>query len=131
MNRKLSGGFRVCRWGSLLAGTMSILLVAGCATNGREARLPPDQCSRSKARPANPNGSVLIPAVAVQTVPPENAGNNDVMIFGNDADPAPTRSAPEPAGEDLGRPLSAAPEGMSKTNSLALRGHRQARFGSC
>ena len=131
MDRSTSGGFRFRRWGRLLAGTMSMALVAGCATNGREARLPPDQCSRSKARPANPNGSMLAPPVAVQTVPADNAGGNDVMIFGNDADPAPTRSAPESPGEDLGRPLSAAPEGMSKTNSLALRGHRQPRFGSC
>ena len=59
MDRSTSGGFRFRRWGRLLAGTMSMALVAGCATNGREARLPPDQCSRSKARPANPNGSML------------------------------------------------------------------------
>ena len=131
MDRSTSGGFRFRRWGRLLAGTMSMALVAGCATNGREARLPPDQCSRSKARSANPNGSVLAPPVAVQTVPADNAGGNDVMIFGNDADPAPARSAPEPAGEDLGRPLSAAPGMIGMTNSLALRGHRQARFGSC
>lgn len=131
MDRSTSGGFRFRRWGRLLAGTMSMALVAGCATNGREARLPPDQCSRSKARPANPNGSMLAPPVAVQTAPADNAGGNDVMIFGNDADPAPARSAPEPAGEDLGRPMSAAPGMTGMANSLALRGHRQARFGSC
>ena len=127
MNGGTCGGFRIRPWGRLLAGTMGMALLAGCATNGREARLPPDQCSRSKARPANPNGSVLVPAVAVQTAPPGDAEGHDVMIFGNDADPAPTRSAPESPGEDLGRPLSAAPV----TNSLALRVHRQAPFGSC
>ena len=131
MDRSTSGGFRFRRWGRLLAGTMSMALVAGCATNGREARLPPDQCSRSNARPANPNGTVLAPPVAVQTGAADNAGHNGVMIFGNDADPAPARSAPEPAGEDLGRPMSAAPGMTGMANSLALRGHRQARFGSC
>ena len=131
MDRSISGGFRFRRWGRLLAGTIGMALLAGCATNGREARLPPDQCSRSKARPANPNGSVLVPAVAVQTAPPGDAEGHDVMIFGNDADPAPARSAQEPAGEDLGRPKSAAPGMTGMANSLALRGHRQARFGSC
>lgn len=123
MDRNRGGDARCRRWGRLLVGAACAGLLAGCASNGRDARLPPDQCSRAKARPANPHGSVLAPPAAVSAVP------DDVMIFGNGADPAPARSAP--AGEDLGRPIGMGPGDAGTTAGLALSGRRPARYGSC
>lgn len=145
MNISMSGGSLRRRWGRLLAGAACIAIVGGCATNGRDARIPPEQCSRSKARPANPHGSILSPPGSAQAAPANGTGSNDVMIFGNGADRAPARSAPAPSGENLGRPNGRAPGAKrasprkgalvpkvtGSAQGMALHDPRQARFGSC
>lgn len=145
MNGSMCGGLLRRRWGRLLVGAACMVIVGGCATNGRDARLPPEQCSRSKARPANPHGSVLSPPGTAEAAPAKGSGSNDVMIFGNGADPAQARSAPAPSGEDLGRQSgrtsgakraaprkgARAPKVTGSAQSVALDDPRQARFGSC
>jgi hypothetical protein len=74
---------------------MASCLLAGCATTGQDAKTPSTHCSRGKARPANPNGSVLMQPTVVGAAP--QGSGNDVMIFGNGADLAQPQSAPADA----------------------------------
>lgn len=134
MTGRMGGAPRARRWGRLVAAAALAALLAGCAANGREARLPPDGCSRSKARPANPHGSVLVPPDSEQAAPAVGVDPGDLMIFGDGASPAP-----DSAGEDLGRPISAAPASKgaarrktaSARDGLAPRGGGPAEFRSC
>jgi len=134
MAGRIGGAPRARRWGRLVSAASLAALLAGCAANGREARLPPDGCSRSQARPANPHGSVLVLPDAAQAAPAGAGDPGELMIFGGSAFPAP-----DAAGEDLGRPISATPvskgAAQRKTASardvLVPRGGGPAEFGSC
>ena len=132
MTGRKGGAGDARRWGKLVAGAALAALMAGCAAGGREARLPPDGCSRSKARPANPHGSVLVSPAEALSGPDAADDPADVMIFGDGAS-----RAPEAAGDDLGRPISAAPRGKDAAprrtarGGLAQRDGKRTDFGSC
>ena len=126
------------RKGSFLLAGMASCVLAGCATTGQDAKTPPTHCSRGNARPANPNGSVLMQPAVVGAAPQES--DSDVMVFGNGPDrvqpqstnggtqvpapptapqvqPAPDPQQAPPARTRSGRPLSMGPATI--------------RYGSC
>lgn len=132
MNMVINGGLTGRRWGRLVAVPVIAMALAACATTPREDRAtPPEKCSKARARPANPHGSVLVPASA-QASPAAN--DRDVMLFGNGATaPAPEAAPPSatvPAIEQQaapGRKVSFAP---SASGRLA-RSVAQSDEGSC
>ena len=95
------GARRVRRWGRILCLGLTASLMGGCATDKMGPK-PPTHCSTARARPANPNGSVLMQPTVIGAAPGGAAtGSNGVMVFGGGADPAKPESAP---------PNGAAPE---------------------
>jgi hypothetical protein len=150
MNNAKGGALVARRWGRILCAGLAVTMASGCATD-RESRVPPTHCSKYRARPANPNGSVLVlPASAVSQVQPGATANpvqgGDVMIFGNGADPARPESATDAATVQVPAPTSDAPPSSAagEGNSLVkpapakrVRGRpisyapSQIRYGSC
>ena len=130
------GALTARRWGRILCvGVASCTLVA-CATTS-ESRNPPSQCSRGSARPANPNGSVLIPTVGAAG---QQSGN--VMVFGQGDQPAtgtepnapvpavPATGAATETGQDLSN-AKRAPSRSRRSISMGPRALLQNQVGSC
>lgn len=95
------------RWGRFLCLGLAISMTGGCATDKLGPK-PPTHCSTARARPANPNGSVLVQPTVIGAVPNGSgvgAGSSGVMVFGSGADPA----KPESAQPDAARPETVVP----------------------
>lgn len=102
--------------------------MAGCATNGQAGKAPPKACSHSAARPANPNGSVLLNAAVVGLANPDGTlpEDRDVMLFkgrpgAGNANGVIVPALPSPAASG-GKPLS-----MTDRPGAV----RSTRYGSC
>lgn len=126
------------RRGNVLLAGMASCALAGCATTGQDAKTPPTHCSRGNARPANPNGSVLMQPAVVGAVP--QGSGNDVMIFGNGAEPAQPPSAtggaqvPAPPTAPQAQPAPdprQAPPARTRSGRPLSLGPTTIRYGSC
>lgn len=97
-----NGGARDARrWRRILCLGLTASLMGGCTTDKMGPK-PPTHCSSARARPANPNGSVLMQPTVIGAVPNGSAdGSNNVMVFGSGTDAAKPESA---------QPSLAAPE---------------------
>ncbi|MBB6193145.1 hypothetical protein FHS51_003401 [Sphingobium wenxiniae] len=113
------------RWAglSLLAGAM--LTMTGCATDRQAAKAPPKGCSRGAARPANPNGSVLLNAAVIGTANPDGTVPEErkVMLFESGTGKA--------SGSDMSVP-ALAPAPGARARPISLRSQPGApATGSC
>lgn len=126
------GALSARRWGRILCVGVASCALAACATTS-DGRNPPDHCSRGRARPANPNGSVLLQAT-VGAVPTPGAGRSaEVMVFGKDGEQAAPDAPAEtvvPAPPTATEGAAAAPAGrpLSMRRELAPL---QSEYGSC
>lgn len=132
MVKVMHGALVARRWGRILCVGVASCALAACATTP-DGRDPPDHCSRGKARPANPNGSVFLQATVGQA-PDANGGRSaEVMVFGKgEADTAPNAPAdavvPAPPTATEGAPV--APAGRPLSMRLD-RPRLQYDLGSC
>lgn len=86
------GATRARRWGRIVCLGLTASLLGGCATDKMGPK-PPTHCSAARARPANPNGSVLVQSKVIGAAPDGSTTGAGVMVFGSDADPAKPESA--------------------------------------
>lgn len=117
-----SGARRARRWGRLLCLGVVVVL-SGCATDKLGPK-PPSHCSAARARPANPNGSVLMQPTAIGASP----GGSGVMVFGSGADPAKPESA-QPNGAASETIVPAVPAPPAATGAGQRRRSRPISMG--
>lgn len=126
------GALSARRWGWILCVGVASCALSACATTS-EGRDPPKHCSRGKARPANPNGSVFLQAT-VGAAPEANAGRSaEVMVFGKEGEQADPNApadvvVPAPPTGTEGAPAAPAGRPFSMGRNLAPL---QSEFRSC
>lgn len=120
------GALAARRWGRILSVGLASCALAACATTP-EGRNPPEKCSRGSARPANPNGSVILQN-SVQGAALQQDGNA-VMVFGQDH-AAPAQDATIPAPPATGEATSETGKDLSAARKAPTRKRRSISMGS-